>query len=305
MLLPAPAAAQNPAAAEALFEQARAAMAAGDYQVACARLRDSDRLDPAVGTRFNLADCEERRGRLATAWSLFRGVLAELGAEDDRRPIAEQRARALEPRLSYVTLQRAADTPRSARLRLDGVELGEGSFDVPLPLDPGAHELVLMADGKEERRTVTLRERETTVVPIRLEPPRAERPPADESGSARRTSGYVVGGVGIAAALTGIVAGVVTLGKKSTANEHCDDARRVCDQTGRDANESGQTFGVVSGVGLAVGALGLATGAYLLLTAPRAPATASARLTRRDQVTLAPQLGWGTGTGFLGVVGSF
>jgi hypothetical protein len=59
--------AQNPAAAEALFEQARAAMAAGSYDIACARFRDSDKLDPAVGTRFNLADCEERRGRVATA----------------------------------------------------------------------------------------------------------------------------------------------------------------------------------------------------------------------------------------------
>ena len=81
---------------EALFEQGRAAMAAGSYDIACARFRDSDKLDPAVGTRFNLADCEERRGRLATAWSLFRGVLSELAHEDDRRPIAEQRAKPAE-----------------------------------------------------------------------------------------------------------------------------------------------------------------------------------------------------------------
>jgi hypothetical protein len=85
--------AQNPAAAEALFEQARSAMAAGSYDIACARFRDSDKLDPAVGTRFNLADCEEKRGRVATAWSLFRGVLSELAEDDDRRPIAQERGR--------------------------------------------------------------------------------------------------------------------------------------------------------------------------------------------------------------------
>lgn len=274
-------------------------MAAGNYDIACARLRDSDRLDPAVGTRFNLADCEERRGRVATAWSLFRGVLSELGAEDDRRPIAEQRARALEPRLSYLTLQRASDTPPGARLRLDGVELGEGSFGVALPLDPGAHELVLLADGKEERRTVTLTERQRTELPVRFAPPPATVD-AVSDGSARRTAGYVVGGVGVAGALTGIVAGIVTLGKKSTANDHCDDARRICDQTGRDANESGKTFGVVSGVGFGVGVVGLATGAYLLLTAPRAALPAA-----RVPVTVRPQLSWAAGTGFLGVNGSF
>src|SRR4051812_21721999 len=100
----APARAQNPAAAEALFEQARAAMAEGKFEIACARFRDSDKLDPAVGTRFNLADCEEHRGHIATAWSLFRGVVSELNADDDRRPIAEKRAHALQSRLPYVTL---------------------------------------------------------------------------------------------------------------------------------------------------------------------------------------------------------
>lgn len=300
-----PALAQNPAAAEALFEQARAAMAAGNYDIACARLRDSDRLDPAVGTRFNLADCEERRGRIATAWSLFRGVLAELPAEDDRRPIAEQRARALEPRLSYLTIQRAADTPPGAQLRLDGVELGEGSFGVALPLDPGAHEVVLVAGGQEERRTVSLAEAQRTDFPLRFAPPPAEETKSVEDGSARRTAGYIVGSVGGAGALTGIIAGVVTLGKKRTANDHCDDARRVCDQTGHDANESGKTFGMVSGVGFGVAVIGLATGAYLLLTASsgRAPAAVSSAIP--GSVTVNPQLSWATGTGFLGLSGSF
>lgn len=289
-------------------------MAAGNYDIACARLRDSDRLDPAVGTRFNLADCEERRGRVATAWSLFRGVLSELSEEDDRRPIAEDRARALEPRLPYLTLERTAETPPGARVRMDGTELGEGSFGVPLPMDPGPHELVLLAAGKEERRSFTLAEAQRTEIPVRFEPPRAVAEVDD--GSARRLAGYALGGVGVAGALTGIVAGIVTLGKKNTADEHCDDALRLCDATGRDANESGKTFAVVSGVGFGVGVVGLATGAYLLLTAPSAPAGAvTARRLRAvppgradnavPSVTVNPQVSWGSGTGFLGVSGSF
>src|SRR5688572_31408250 len=97
-------------------------MAAGSYDIACARFRDSDRLDPAVGTRFNLADCEERRGRIATAWSLFRGVLSELAPDDDRRPIADERAKRLEPRLPKLTLRRTVETPPGVRVRIDRVD---------------------------------------------------------------------------------------------------------------------------------------------------------------------------------------
>lgn len=283
-------------------------MAAGNFEIACARFRDSDRLDPAVGTRFNLADCEERRGRVATAWSLFRGVVSELGAEDDRKPIAEQRAAALLARLPYVTLLRTNETPPGARVRLDGVELGEGSFGVPLPMDPGAHELVLMADGKQERRVFSLAETQRSDVPLHFVPPEpsADAEASAAAGSSRRTWGYAFGSVGVAGTLTGIVAGLVTLDKKSTANDHCDDARGICDATGRDANASGKTFGAVSGVGFGVGLVGLATGAYLLLTAPDEPAPEARRYSpEAGGLTVNPELAWRYGTGFLGVRGSF
>ena len=37
-----------------------------------------DRLDPAIGTVFNIADCEEKLGRLATSWTLFQEVVQRL-----------------------------------------------------------------------------------------------------------------------------------------------------------------------------------------------------------------------------------
>jgi hypothetical protein len=320
-----PARAQNPAAAEALFEQARAAMAAGDYDLACARFKDSDRLDPAIGTRFNLADCEERRGRVATAWSLFRGVHAELSAGDDRKPIAEQRAKALEPRLPYVTMTRTAETPPGMLVRIDGAELGEGSFGVALPLDPGQHELVLRSPSanREERSSFTLREGQHASVPLRFKPATPSAPravpsePSEPSapivsveqsppGTAQRRWGYVVGGVGAAGVVVGAITGLMSLNKRNLADDHCSDQRRVCDAVGVEANRDGKNLALVSGVGFGAGAIGLAVGAVLVLTAPLGVATsAHSHLPAPATASINPQLVWSNGTGFIAVSGSF
>lgn len=323
-----PALAQNPAAAEALFEQARAAMAAGDYDIACARLRDSDKLDPAVGTRFNLADCEERRGHVATAWSLFRGVLSELSQDDDRKPIAVERARALEPRMPYLTLVRRPETPADARVRVDGVDLGEGSLGVPLPMDPGKHELVLSSGGTEQKSNFQMQEGQHLDLALRWNDvavaprpvggnARADEAPQPSVGSGRRQWAYVAGGVGIAGVALGTVSGIITLSKKSTANANCSDEQHVCNQAGVEANESGRTFAALSGVGFGMGVVGLATATVLWLTAPRAPATSAhsslpapershpASALEHHGISVTPGFDCATGTGFLAVRGGF
>jgi hypothetical protein len=314
--------AQNPAAAEALFEQARAAMAAGSLDIACARFRDSDKLDPALGTRFNLADCEERRGRVATAWSLFRGVLSELARDDDRRPIAEARARALEPRLPQLTLRRASDTPEGVRVRIDGVELGEGSFGVPLPMDPGPHDLQVLLPGesREHTRQFTLKEGERAELPISFasEPAEVAQAPRPDSGVSRRSWGYAAGSVGVAGIALGAVTGVVTLNKKSTADANCDEERERCNRAGVDANESGKTYGTLSGISFGIGIVGLVAGAYLLLTAdepsaahsssPWRSSVPSAQIAKQQEaavVSLRPALSFNARSGFVSLAGSF
>jgi hypothetical protein len=319
--------AQNPAAAEALFEQARAAMAAGSYDIACARFRDSDKLDPAVGTRFNLADCEERRGHVATAWSLFRGVVSELADDDDRKPIAAKRAKALEPRMPYLTLVRAVDTPPGVRVRVDGVELGEGSFGVALPMDPGPHELVLLLGGgnADRKSGFSLSEGERTELPLRVTPAAAPIAGGDEPeslgqpGAWKRKWAFVAGGIGAGGVAVGAVTGIITLTKKSTVNANCSDNERACNQIGIDARESGRTFGVLSGISFGVGAVGLATGAFLWLTAPPPDENTHSSLPVRRAlngelargysaaVTASPSFAFdcATGTGFLAVSGGF
>ncbi|HEU5075007.1 MAG TPA: hypothetical protein VFU02_12545 [Polyangiaceae bacterium] len=155
------------AAAEALFESGHEAMSKGDYDTACARFAESNRLDPAVGSLLNLAACEEKRGRLATSWQLFKRVMSDLPPGDDRYPIAQRRASALRPRVPHVTLKLASDAPKQTTVKYGAVVLGHASFDVPLPFDPGEHRLLVGAPEREARAyTVVVSEGETKVLTV-------------------------------------------------------------------------------------------------------------------------------------------
>ena len=52
-------------AAEALFDEGKSLMIEGKLAVACEKLEQSQRIDPAVGTLLYLAECYEKSGRTA------------------------------------------------------------------------------------------------------------------------------------------------------------------------------------------------------------------------------------------------
>lgn len=139
------------AAAEALFESGHEAMSRKDYDTACARFEESNRLEPAVGALLNLAACEEQRGRLATSWQLFKRVMSELPAGDDRYPIAQRRASSLRPRVPHLTLELESGAPQQTTVTYGKVVLGRASFNVPLPFDPGEHRFEVAAPKRESR----------------------------------------------------------------------------------------------------------------------------------------------------------
>src|SRR5690606_32565981 len=69
LALPAtPVEAANTSAAEVLFQAGRAAMRRHAYDEACLKFKESNQIDQAPGTVMNLANCEEKRGNVATAW---------------------------------------------------------------------------------------------------------------------------------------------------------------------------------------------------------------------------------------------
>ena len=126
-------------------------MAGEGYDAACPKFRESYDLDPAPGALLNLADCEEKRGRVATAWSIFRQLARDLPANDDRRPIAQSRAAALEARVPRLTIRLAPGAPADTAVQRAGVPVGAGSLDSPLPVDPGEVQVTAAAPGRKQK----------------------------------------------------------------------------------------------------------------------------------------------------------
>jgi hypothetical protein len=246
---------RDTAAAEELFREARALVTRGDYPGACAKFAESQRLDPATGTLFNLADCEEHLGRTATAWGDFVAVAEDLAPTDERYAYAREHAAALEPTLPRLAIVVSGKAPASTAVTRDGVAVGPPSLGVALPVDPGSHVIVASAPGRTSRVVrVDLRSGRTLRVEVA-----PEDPPAD----VRRTLGYVLVGVGAAGLAVGSYFGVRALARQSDGEADC--AGSVCrDPSGLAAHQDALAFARAADVGLAVGLAGVCAGGVLL-----------------------------------------
>ncbi|HVU02292.1 MAG TPA: hypothetical protein VHE30_11095 [Polyangiaceae bacterium] len=277
-----PAHAQSQSAnADALFSEGHAAMESHDFATACQKFRESDRLDPAIGTKLNLGICEEKRGKLATAWDLYRRVVDEAEPSDERRALAQELAEKVQPRVPKITIRLAPNAPRDTSVQEGALVLRGASVGVAVPLDPGKHQLVARAPGYSDRVLIvdlTEGQRRT----IEVEPGPAVREglaPVPVGGVAAnvvrepksvwsKPPFLILAGVGVAGVAIGAVTGVAALGKKNTADANCNDVQRWCTPEGHDADAAGRSLMTASTVGWVVGGLGLAgAGAYFLLSA--------------------------------------
>lgn len=260
--------------AQVLFREGREAMERSELDLACARFDESHRLEGAVGPLLNLANCEEKRGRIAHALSAYQGALAILRVDQiDQRKLAEERILELEPRVPTLVLRRAAVAPAGTTATLDGarVELG----DRPLPVEPGEHRVEVRAAGRRtETRTlqVVVRDRiELNLEPgkaLASDPGPAPVPPDEGAGpDPLLVGGLVAGGVGVAGLGVFAVTGLIALDAASTLDASCGPEHRcpADDTEGHAAADTGEAMLVPNAVGLAVGLVGIGVGAALLL----------------------------------------
>jgi tetratricopeptide (TPR) repeat protein len=257
-----PATRRDPVAAEVLFHEGRRALERDDFARACRKFRESQRLDPGAGTLMNWATCEEKLGKVASAWQHFHEALDLLAPGDDRVAFARARAAELERRLPRLTLELHADAPDDTEVRRNGVLLGKASLGSALPVDPGKVELSVRAPGhRVTRYVVRIAAGEQRKLVVR---PGAPLPEEQSDPSGRNTLGWVVGGVGVVAAGAAIVTGIMVRDRKKVAAENCPDG--ACNAVGLEAARAGEKLVVANAVASVTAALGIGTGAILILT---------------------------------------
>ncbi len=291
--------------AEVLFDRGVQEMEAGRYDEACPPIEQSYGLDPRLGTLFTLAECEAKRGRIATAVTRYEAYLKEHGKlprdkkskQGDRGQTARRQIDLLRPQLPQLTLVLPPAAPSNTRVICDGAPIERSALGKPVPLDPGAHVITTsapqhassevrlkLARGQQLRLELTLGARvaaTTSTTPVAAAPSADEPPSAavteegSPSTSGRRVATYVAGGVGLAGLILGGVLGGLAIAEKSAVDESCkptsDPATLGCRGDGFAASQRLQSLGFWSTVGFGVGAAASVTAIVLFATEPGKP----------------------------------
>jgi hypothetical protein len=289
---------ENKAAANALFDEGRALLGAGETAKACAKFEASVKVLSQLGTRLNLAACYEKLGRLASAWAEFREAASIAArANDDREHVAREQVAALEPRLSRLTVKLAPGASMlELRVTRDGVVVVPATLDSAVPVDPGQHTLAATAPGYKPWETkVTVGAQKDSVVvevpkleklpdaPTVVVTPGASPPPpvADEGdpGRSRKILAFVVGGAGLATVAAGGFFGLRASSKWDDAKKNGCNDKGVCSTvTGKDALDTAKSSATISTVLTIAGGAAVAAGVVLYFTAPSARERSALRI---------------------------
>jgi serine/threonine-protein kinase len=295
--------AADKAAAEALFDQGRAAMQEGDFGKACGLLERSQHIDPGVGTLLYLGECYEKSGRTASAWATFREAAdaAERAKESQRARTGRDRAARLEPLLSRLTIQVAPESQQIAGLAIErgASPVQQALWNVPVPVDPGEYSVTATAPGYESwTQKVTVPEKAAKVAvavpPLKkgaeadksvaalpppdpaktgaLPPPDAQpapNAPPDRSPNSQRTLAYALGGAGVIGVGIGSFFGLRAISKNKDAESHCPKGYVCDDAQGPELADDARSAASISTVAFAVGGAALVGGAILFFTSPR------------------------------------
>jgi hypothetical protein len=172
--------AADKATAQALFDEGKRLMEAGQVAQACPKFADSEKLDPGVGTLLNLAVCYEKNGQTASAWATYKEAAsaAANAGEAAREKYARDHAAGLEPTLAKLTVAVTAPVD-GLEVRRDGVLVPSASFGLALPVDPGDHAVTASAPyHKPWSTTVSVAKNGTASIQIpTLEPAPETTPP--------------------------------------------------------------------------------------------------------------------------------
>lgn len=285
--------AQAQAAGRALFNDGVALFNKGDFEAACPKFEASLKAFPGIGTRGKLAECYEKIGRLASAYQAYREVaqLATRSGDPAREQVASERAKALEPRLSYVTvvLPPASDVSGLV-VKRNGRELDRAKLGSAEPVDAGAVTIDVTAPGRKPisghlnvAQGVSARYEIPSLAPDAPAPTPASPPPTQpepphDDGTAvhgdppswQKPLGLSLIGAGVVGLGVGGILGLSAKSKYDGAFDGggCDSATKTCNAAGQSAVDSAHSTATVSTVVFGAGAVLGVVGVVVLLTTP-------------------------------------
>jgi hypothetical protein len=265
------------------FNEAIALQTAGDCAGALEKFQAVARIKLTPQVQFNIALCEERLGRLVAALGHYRLALVDAEAQSivDVSEPARTAIESLESRVPRLVIVRGQGAGR-ASIALDSTELGDANIGSELRRDPGPHRVVAHVDGRQvfessfrlaegEKREVAVVVNDPGPNPQPSAPPPAPPPaiPTDsaegDSGSSRRTLGFVAGGIGVAGLVSTAVFLVLRQSAINDLEESCEGLR--CPESEQSTIDRGKLFTGLAEGSAVVGALGVTVGAILLFGA--------------------------------------
>ena len=275
--------ADDKAAAEATFVNAKKLERAGDFSGACPLFEASFRADPQLGVLLNLANCHEVLGRTGVAWAEFRESIEMAARKNDpREDFARRRALALEPRLMRLHVD-VATTP--------GLVVRRGTTDVTslvaqdVVVDPGTYTIEATAAGYLSWTTTVELHREGVVetvsvpalepVPIPIVHTATVVPHVVPTGvhrerSALRPWALVVGGVGLAVVGTGLGVGAYAWSEwQGTRDPSVCDHSNICSPEGRAQIAAARSHARTSTYLVAAGGATVVASIVMLWVAPQ------------------------------------
>lgn len=303
--------AQAPNPADAAFKRGRELLKAGKYADACVEFEHSQKLDPALGTEFNIAQCSEQTGKFARALELYRGMLPR-DTNAERKKIVSAAIPKLEARVPHLLVKVPSPPPPGFTLTIQLINSGLPpralEANKSIEIDFGEYAIVAKASGvpdwsqnlriDTEAKTTTLEPplgtkptstttttttttptTTATTTPITQPPDDEERDePEAPPKSKRKLYGIIGMGVGGAALVAGVVFGSMASSKWSEAKDVCgggtsctNDADRMMAQ---ELGDDAKSKATLSTIFVGVGVAAAAAGVVLFVTAPKAESEA-------------------------------
>jgi hypothetical protein len=284
-LAPADEAADRKAEAQRLFAQGQTALDKGDNATACTLMRKSLALFAVANSLFNVAQCDERDGKLASALEHWKRGSSLIDVTDKRTPIVKKAIEELEARVPRVRIV-VSSKHEPVDILFDDEKVPEDKLAMALFVDPGKHVVTARKQGHADRRVeIVLNERERTEVvaepgevvatPVSsasvmtsasVAPPLPPPPPPPRT-SPMKVGGFVALGVGAASILGAAITGGVITSQHTQIGTEC--PQQLCSANGRSLIHSQETLLPLNAALWGIGLAGAAVGTVMLVVSSR------------------------------------